>query len=441
LKIAIPSLYATYGRYTDALRAIPGDVDALKPVERRLLLCLHEVARGGKFVKSAKIVGQAIAHYHPHGDLSTYASLISLAKRGFAEPMGNWGHDALHSVKAAAYRYTEIKTSSYLDKMFSEFLDFVPWEKIELEKEPLYLPSPIPLGLIGNGFITGISFNITKIPRYSFFDLISRTHALLTNQTPPTIIPQVENCDVYEETVGDFEKILTTGIGTVQIVPKIIVKNNSVYILGKNPLIGFSRLISFNEKYEEKNKIPYYDVIDLTEKKVLCIEVTPRKGNCDQQFIHTVQMQVSSKVNVKCNFVSENGTVQLYSIDQILFNAFSKWKDAWMGNLKDELAKSQKKIRELNIISIIRMLVESGSSLKKVDDLVTGFRQIYAHTIPYNKMNIEDDEIRQVCGKYRIKTLIEKDIDIVAVQGDLKRILGDIKDHDKLTLDRLDSLK
>jgi DNA gyrase/topoisomerase IV subunit A len=440
MKIAIPSLYATYGRYIDTLRAIPGDIDALKPVERRLLLCLHEVARS-RLVKSAKVVGHAIAQYHPHGDQSTYESLVSLAKRGFAEPMGNWGHEALQSVKQAAYRYTEVKASTYLDNMFGEFLDFVPWENIELEKEPLYLPSPIPLGLIGDGFITGISFNTTRIPRYAFHDLLSRTHALLTNHPVPTIIPQVKNCDVYEDVPGEFERILTTGEGVVQIVPKIISKHGSVFILGKNPLIGFSRLISFNERYEEKNKIPYYDVIDLTEKGVLCIEVTPRKGKCDQHFIHKVQMQISSKANVKCNFVSANGTVQISSIDQVLFNAYSTWRDAWMDSLQNDLKVQQRRARELSIIGVIRMLVEQGTSLKKVDDLVAAFGQIYSHTQPYKKMNIAPDEIRQVCGKYRIKTLIEKDIDIVAVQNEIQTILKNIKNHNQLTLDRIESLK
>lgn len=62
----VSSLYAEYGRYIDAFRAIPKGIDCLKPVERRLLLSVHQVARK-KLEKSAKVIGACIGNYHPHG--------------------------------------------------------------------------------------------------------------------------------------------------------------------------------------------------------------------------------------------------------------------------------------------------------------------------------------------------------------------------------------
>jgi topoisomerase-4 subunit A len=66
LKNIVSSLYAEYGRYIDSFRAIPKHIDCLKPVERRLLLSVHQVARK-KFQKSAKVIGTCIGNYHPHG--------------------------------------------------------------------------------------------------------------------------------------------------------------------------------------------------------------------------------------------------------------------------------------------------------------------------------------------------------------------------------------
>jgi len=80
MKRAIPSLYAEYGRYIDEFRAIPYHIDCLKPVERRLLFTLFNVAK--RLTKSARVIGEAIGKYHPHGDQSAYGTLVGLVRRG-----------------------------------------------------------------------------------------------------------------------------------------------------------------------------------------------------------------------------------------------------------------------------------------------------------------------------------------------------------------------
>ncbi|MDX1699651.1 MAG: DNA gyrase subunit A, partial [Melioribacteraceae bacterium] len=90
----IPVFYSEYGRYISRFRAIPLYVDALKPVERRLLLSLHEVAKN-KLVKSAKVIGHVIGSYHPHGDQSAYGTLVDMVRRGLVLGEGNFGTEGL----------------------------------------------------------------------------------------------------------------------------------------------------------------------------------------------------------------------------------------------------------------------------------------------------------------------------------------------------------
>ena len=110
----IPIYYSEYGRYINRFRAIPSHIDCLKPVERRLLLTLHEVAKND-VTKSAKVIGNCLGKYHPHGDQSIYKTLINLVKQEYAEGQGNWGSQGLINDPAAAYRYTEIKLEPWVE--------------------------------------------------------------------------------------------------------------------------------------------------------------------------------------------------------------------------------------------------------------------------------------------------------------------------------------
>src|SRR6056297_1408266 len=160
MKKFIPAAYAQYGREIDSKRAIPHYKDALKPVERRLLLSLFDEARK-KFTSSSRIIGHCMGHYHHHGDASVYDSLAQLVRRNFAFGQGNWGQKGLKDRSQAAMRYTEVKTNPELSNLCFELVDFVPWDDIEQLgiNQPFFLPSPVPIGLIGESIIHGIGFS------------------------------------------------------------------------------------------------------------------------------------------------------------------------------------------------------------------------------------------------------------------------------------------
>ena len=167
MKEQLTALYGEYGRYINKFRAFPLNLDGLKIVERRLLYSLYLTAKDEN-VKSALVIGYAIGHFHPHGDSSAYGSLCALVSGKIAIGQGNWGNKAgVEECGAAAMRYTEIKSSKFILDMAFEFIKFVKMEALELDEEPLFLPTKLPLCLVNTTYCQGIGFGSrTIIPSY-----------------------------------------------------------------------------------------------------------------------------------------------------------------------------------------------------------------------------------------------------------------------------------
>jgi len=419
MKRSLPSLYAEYGRYIDQFRAIPYYLDVLKPVERRLLLALWDVAKN-KTVKSAKIIGEVIAKYHPHGDQSAYETLVSLVQRNLAFGQGNWGHIGYEKTDQAAYRYTETQASQFVTKFCFEFINYIDWYDPEnlSEQQPVFLPSPIPIGLIGEGLIYGISFNTTKIPRYSLDDLIERLIGInqkISDPTiyPKTIIPQFKNCDVYEAQPGEFEKILTFGEGIIKVIPKFQVKSDGIYIYGRPPS-GFTSLKNDEKKLEDENK-SFYKIIDLSAKDKIEVFIHPISSKFfDQKFVDHIFKLVTSSINISCKFVEDDGHVYQKSIDNILQNCYLKWISVYGTKLNSDKTKLEEKIFELKIVSIIKEII-SSNSIKSMSDLINIFKTNYSTKYPECNETI----LKEVSSKHKISKLLEYNVDLSSLNTEL----------------------
>jgi DNA gyrase subunit A len=181
MKEQISELYAEYGKYINKFRAFPLIHDGLKIVERRLLYSLYEVAKEKK-VKSATVVGHCIGHYHPHGDTSAYGTLAGLVNGGLAIGQGNWGNSfGIEPCGPAAMRYTECKSSKLVLDMMFENIQYIKKVPLEMDDEPLFLPTKLPVCLINtDAYCQGIGFGSrTIIPSYSIPDLVKRLQWLL----------------------------------------------------------------------------------------------------------------------------------------------------------------------------------------------------------------------------------------------------------------------
>jgi DNA gyrase/topoisomerase IV subunit A len=168
-------LYKEYGLATLEDRAIPEERDGCITVYRRVLYSAFKMglSHSSKHVKSARVVGDVIGRYHPHGDKSAYDSLVSLTNRWVQAPMfdgqGNWGSLTDHSI--AAYRYTETRLSKFADTvMFNPFympvVEYVPTFDGSTV-EPLILPALLPILAINGQF--GIAAGATaNLPSFEY---------------------------------------------------------------------------------------------------------------------------------------------------------------------------------------------------------------------------------------------------------------------------------
>lgn len=421
MKTAIPCLYSSYGRYIDEFRAIPSIEDCLKVVERRVLYAMHKSAK--KLTKSAKIVGDCIGMYHPHGDASTYDTLVNLVNRGFGIGQGNFGFNGLKPTPAAQYRYTEAKIEPLVEKIAFDLIKYVPYNDPEAldTLQPTYIPSCIPIGLVGDGVITGISFNTTKIPRYTFYDLICRLQNIFQRQVDPsvplkTIVPNIPNFDVYEATEGDFERILTTGEGKIILRPKYSVDKYGVHVYGRPPL-GCSGWL----KEDSDSKKILYSCDDLSSKRGFEALFSPKNGaRLDQNFVNMILSIVESSITFQCN-VWDGTKVRLTSIDELLLHSYDNWTSCLHMKWDEEAQGIRQIIREMIVIELIRNMINTYNvKLNKISDLLDTYTNHYLPQHP--QLDITIDEIKAVCKKHTIHRLFDYHIDKAANDKALKAV-------------------
>ena len=265
LEIALSRRYLAYALSTITNRALPDVRDGFKPVHRRILYAMHQMRLNPQAAarKCAKVVGEVMGGYHPHGDASIYDALVRLAqdfaqRYPLVDGQGNFGN--IDGDNAAAMRYTECKLTAasvlLMDGIDQSTVDFRPTYD-DQDEEPIVLPAGFP-NLLANGS-SGIAVGMaTSIPPHNVGELIDACHLLLERPDATTaelaeIVPgpdfptggvAVEGhaaiLDAYETGRGGVRlrapwEVEDTGRGTYVIVvtemPYQIQKNNLVKAL------------------------------------------------------------------------------------------------------------------------------------------------------------------------------------------------------------------
>ena len=180
--------YLDYAMSVIVGRALPDARDGLKPVHRRALFAMHELNNDWNrpYKKSARIVGDVIGKYHPHGDQSVYDTIVRMAqdfsmRHMLVDGQGNFG--SVDGDNAAAMRYTEIRLAKIAHEMLAdldkETVDFGP-NYDGSEKEPLVMPSRLPNLLVNGsgGIAVGMA---TNIPPHNLNEVVDACHHLLRN--------------------------------------------------------------------------------------------------------------------------------------------------------------------------------------------------------------------------------------------------------------------
>lgn len=221
-------------------RALPDVRDGLKPVHRRILYAMSELgmAPDKPHKKSARIVGEVIGKYHPHGDSAVYESMVRMAQDFSMRYMLVDGHGNFGSIDgdmAAAMRYTEARLSKVAMEMLrdinKETIDFIPNYDGE-EQEPVVLPARYP-NLLVNG-VSGIAVGMaTNIPPHNLGEVIDGVQALIRNPdiTPMELMDYIQGPDFptagYIIGRAGIRQAYQTGRGSVTMRAKATIEENN----------------------------------------------------------------------------------------------------------------------------------------------------------------------------------------------------------------------
>jgi DNA gyrase subunit A len=233
------SSYLDYAMSVIVGRALPDVRDGLKPVHRRILFGMNEMglASNRAYRKSAKIVGEIMGNYHPHGDSAIYDTLVRMAqdfnmRYPLVDGQGNYG--SMDGDSAAAMRYTEARMTKLAEDMLAdidkETVDFGP-NYDESRQEPLVLPTKVPNLLINGAGGIAVGY-ATNIPTHNIGEVIDGLLLLLENQdaTVAQLMAKIPGPDFptagFIYGIGGIKEAYETGRGLLKVRAKVVVETD-----------------------------------------------------------------------------------------------------------------------------------------------------------------------------------------------------------------------
>lgn len=231
--------YMEYSRETIANRAFPDFRDGLKPVHRRILYSMYK-NKINKPTKSAKVVGDVMGNYHPHGNTAIYEAMVRMTdKRGnYNVPLikgtGNMGN-FFSTESAAAERYTEVQLGTAADDFFKTGMNILPMVETEFADgslEPAVLPARYPMILVNGaeGMAVGMS---TSLPSFNFWDVLDLYEKYVKTgflNSEDMIYPDFPTGGHYIEDRTEALRIMLSGKGRIKMRADVDIKGNQIFV-------------------------------------------------------------------------------------------------------------------------------------------------------------------------------------------------------------------
>ena len=461
LKKTMETSYIDYAMSVIASRALPDVRDGLKPVQRRVLYSMIELNNGPDkpHRKCARIVGDTMGKYHPHGDSSIYGALVNMAQEwSFRYPLVD-GHGNFGSVDgdgAAAMRYTEARLSKISMEMLADInkdtVDFVP-NFDETEKEPVVLPSRYP-NLLVNG-TTGIAVGMaTNIPPHNLREVISAVVKIIDNRVEEDrdtdideVLPLVKAPDFPTGAIilgtRGAEEAYRTGRGKVVVraVTNIetLANGKSQIIVTELPyMVNKAKLIEkIAELHKEKKIDGITDLRDESSREGMRVVIELRRDVnanivLNKLFKHT-QLQDSYGMIM---LALVNNEPKVMNLLDMLTYYLKHQEDVVTRRTKYDLNKAEERDHILQgllialdyIDEVIQIMRSSKNTQEAKDRLMDRFGLSDAQA-----QAIADMRLRQLTGLEREKIenehqeLMKKIAELKAILADRKLLLGVIR--------------
>ncbi|MGY6172621.1 DNA gyrase subunit A [Candidatus Mycoplasma pogonae] len=470
-------------------RALPDARDGLKPVHRRILYGMSELGmfHGSAFKKSARIVGDVLGKYHPHGDSSVYESMVRMAqdfslRYPLIDGQGNFG--SIDGDSAAAMRYTEARMSkiagSMVEGIKKNTVDFVP-NYDDSETEPAVLPSRFPNLLVSGA--TGIAVGMaTAIPPHNLNEVINATIALAQN-------PNITIDELMQHVSGPDFPTGAIILGRKGIVNAYHTGRGSIAVRSKTHIEvlknGKSRIVVTEIPYEMKKPAVITKIAELVKAKILegisdlrdessregiRIVIELKKGIIPEVMLNKLFKMTNLQQNFSANIIAlVKGEPKILNLKDALQVYLDFQIEVVTRRTLFDLDKANKsahileglKIAVENIDKVIAIIRGSKNDAEAQEKLASELSLSAAQTkaivdmrlgrltgLAINKMNEELAELKLLIAKYQeilnsreklIALIIEELSEIRDKFGDKRRTeinsqeVGDILDEDLIS--------
>lgn len=364
-------------------RALPDVRDGLKPVQRRILYGMNElgVTPDKPYKKSARIVGDVMGKFHPHGDSSIYEGLVRMAQDFSYRYMLVDGHGNFGSVdgdSAAAMRYTEAKMSKIAVEMLRDInkdtVDFHP-NYDGTEKEPDVLPARFP-NLLVNG-ASGIAVGMaTNIPTHNLGEVISAIHMLMDNPDATTedLMKVLPGPDFPTGGVvmgkSGIRKAYETGRGTIIVRAKVdieeqkngkqrIIVHEIPYMVNKAKLIERIAELARNKEIDGIT-----DINDETDRDGMRIVIDVRRDASAEVILNNLYKMTLMQTTFNFNMLAiVNGAPKILSLKQILQYYLEHQENVVRRRTKFDLKKAQNRA---HIVAGLRIALDHIDEIIKI---------------------------------------------------------------------------
>ncbi|WP_282567593.1 MULTISPECIES: DNA gyrase subunit A [unclassified Devosia] len=338
--------YLDYAMSVIVSRALPDVRDGLKPVHRRILFSMSEngYEYNKPFRKSARVVGDVIGKYHPHGDSSIYMALVRMAQdfamgEMLAQGQGNFG--SVDGDMPAAMRYTEVRmqkiTNSLLDDLDKDTVDFRD-NYDGSEREPTVLPARFPNMLVNGG--TGIAVGMaTNIPTHNLSETINAALAVLDNPdiTVEELIEHLPGPDFPTGGIilgrAGIRQAYETGRGSIMVRGRSTVeevrKDREAIVITEIPYsVNKAHLVEkIAELVREKRVEGISDLRDESSREGMRIVIEVKRDALPEVVLNQLYRYTQLQSSFGCNFVALNGgKPELMNLKQIL-SAFVQFRE------------------------------------------------------------------------------------------------------------------
>ncbi|MFT4008271.1 MAG: DNA topoisomerase 4 subunit A, partial [Lacrimispora sp.] len=463
--------YMNYSMSVITARAIPDARDGLKPVQRRVLYDMSELHlnHDKPHRKSARIVGDTMGKYHPHGDSSIYETLVVMSqifKKGMPLVNGHGNFGSIEGDGAAAMRYTEARLEKFAEEVYLKDLDktvdFVP-NYDETEKEPEVLPVRVPNLLINGaeGIAVGMS---TSIPSHNLGEVIDAVQAYIDN--PDISIPELmEYLPGPDFPTGgiianksDLPAIYETGVGKIKLRGKLEVElgkrkaDKDKLVITEIPYTmigaGINKfLVDVAELVESKKLGDVVDISNQSNKDGIRIVLELKKDADVEKIRNILYKKTKLEDTYGVNMLAiANGRPETLNLRGILKNYLDfQYKNAtrkYQALLEKELEKKEIReglIKACDIIDLIIAVLRGSKNLKDAKNcLMTGD----ISNINFRVKGFEEDAKTLHFTEKQATAILEMrlykliGLEILQLEKEYKETLAKIAEYEKILSSR-----